>query len=60
MSLSDIVDPLDYEEFIQHNHFLVDRDPLHNVLDFPSNDIEVGIFPRKIRTLEPIMPEEKM
>ncbi|CAG2058194.1 unnamed protein product [Timema podura] len=58
MSLCDVVDPLDYEEFIQQHQLLLDRDPLHHVLDFPENDIRVGIVPRKIRTLSPVVPEE--
>ncbi|XP_071439283.1 dedicator of cytokinesis protein 7 [Hetaerina americana] len=58
VSLCDIVDPLDYEEFIQQHQLLVDRDPLRNVLDFPANDVEVGILPRKIRTLQPVTPSE--
>nr|CAD7573108.1 unnamed protein product [Timema californicum] len=60
MSLCDVVDPLDYEEFIQQHQLLLDRDPLHHVLDFPENDIRVGIVPRKIRTLSPVVPEESL
>ncbi|KAG8222989.1 hypothetical protein J437_LFUL002712 [Ladona fulva] len=60
VSLCDIVDPLDYEDFIQQHQLLVDRDPLRHVLDFPVNDVEVGVLPRKIRTLTPITPSESM
>ncbi|KAG8238879.1 hypothetical protein J437_LFUL018440, partial [Ladona fulva] len=60
VSLCDIVDPLDYEDFIQQHQLLVDRDPLRHVLDFPVNDVEVGILPRKIRTLSPITPSESI
>lgn len=41
--LGDVVDPLDYEDFIQQHQLLVDRDPLRPMLDFPANDIEVCI-----------------
>lgn len=58
VSLCDTVDPLDYEDFIQQHQLLLDRDPLHHVLDFPANDIKVVIIPRKIRTQAPITPEE--
>ena len=60
MSLCDTVDPLDYEDFIQQHQLLLDRDPLHHVLDFPANDIKVVIIPRKIRTQAPIVPEESL
>ncbi|KAJ9574920.1 hypothetical protein L9F63_007939, partial [Diploptera punctata] len=60
VSLCDTVDPLDYEDFIQQHQLLLDRDPLHHVLDFPANDIKVVIIPRKIRTQSPIVPEEPL
>ncbi|PSN30231.1 hypothetical protein C0J52_26949 [Blattella germanica] len=41
VSLCDTVDPLDYEDFIQQHQLLLDRDPLHHVLDFPASDIKV-------------------
>ena len=41
VSLGDVVDPLDYEDFIQQHQLLIDRDPLRTMLDFPVNDIEV-------------------
>ncbi|XP_063219662.1 dedicator of cytokinesis protein 7 [Bacillus rossius redtenbacheri] len=59
-SLYDVVDPLDYEEFIQQHRMLLDHDALQNVLDFPENDIVVRIIPRKIRTLSSILPEESL
>lgn len=58
MSLCDVIDPLDYEEFIQSNQLLLSRDPLLHLLDFPLDDIQVVVIPRKIRTLEPVVPEE--
>ncbi|XP_046985251.1 dedicator of cytokinesis protein 7 [Schistocerca americana] len=57
-SLYDVVEPMDYEEFVQLNQMLLERDPLHHVLDFPENDIEVVVIPRKIRTVDPVVPEE--
>ncbi|XP_066997234.1 dedicator of cytokinesis protein 7 [Anabrus simplex] len=60
ISLCDTVDPLDYEDFIQQHQLLIDRDPLHDLLDFPANDIEVLVVPRKIRTQTPVVPEEAL
>ncbi|KAK8766565.1 hypothetical protein V5799_006661 [Amblyomma americanum] len=56
--LSDVVEPLDFEEFLQQHQDLVDRDAISELLDFPPDDVEVGILPRKCRTIQPIVPEE--
>lgn len=53
-----MVEPLDYEDFlIQHSNLLC-RDALRNILDFPPVDIQVKIVPRKIRTIDYIVPNE--
>lgn len=57
--LSDVVEPLDFEEFLQQHQDLADRDAISELLDFPPDDVEVGILPRKCRTIEPVVPEEK-
>ncbi|KAF4523421.1 hypothetical protein B566_EDAN007893 [Ephemera danica] len=54
----DITEPLDYEEFLQQHQTVVNRDPLRDVLEFPENDLDVGIIPRTIRTEVNIVPEE--
>jgi len=54
------VDPLDYEDFIEQHQLLLERDPLHHVLDFPANDIKVETIPRRIRTQFPVVPEEPL
>uniref|UniRef100_A0A1B6EVF4 Dedicator of cytokinesis protein 7 n=1 Tax=Cuerna arida TaxID=1464854 RepID=A0A1B6EVF4_9HEMI len=59
-SPSDVVDPLDYEEFMQQHQLVIDRDPLRNILDFPPNDIEVCIVPRKSRTKTLPIPKEPL
>ncbi|CAM1319326.1 DOCK6 (predicted) [Pycnogonum litorale] len=53
--LRDVVDPPDFEEFINAHRDQIDRDPIHHLLDFPIDDIEVGILPRKCRTLLPLV-----
>jgi len=52
------VEPLDYEEFVSERQRAGDRDPLAHVFDFPPDDIEVKLLPRKIRTMGHILPEE--
>ena len=64
---SALVEPLDYEEFVSQQQRLV-RTGQHgknssndNILvDFPPDDIEVTVVPRKIRTLGHVLPEEPM
>ncbi|CAH0558208.1 unnamed protein product [Brassicogethes aeneus] len=57
---NDVVEPLDYEEFVSQYQLLIDRDPLRHILDVPHSDVEVDIIERPIRTLQPIVPEEKL
>lgn len=60
-----IVEPVDYENYYYQNHncegsYNVDHDdPL---MEFPegSNDVDVYVLPRKVRTLIPAGPEEDM
>lgn len=55
------VEPLDYEEYIHsQSGRLGERDPLAHLLEFPRDDIEVSVVPKKIRTMGHIMPEEPM
>lgn len=55
--LCDVVDPPDYEEFLNANFDQAQRDPIHHLLEFPHDDIEVGILPRKCRTVLPVFHE---
>ncbi|XP_011501940.1 PREDICTED: dedicator of cytokinesis protein 7 [Ceratosolen solmsi marchali] len=58
MSLCEIVEPLDYEEFLAQHQTLLERDPLKLILDFPPNDVELKVIKRKICTEEPVVPSE--
>jgi hypothetical protein len=57
---NDVVDPVDFEEFLGQYQNLIDRDPLRSILDVPQGDVEVDIIERPIRTLQPLLPEEKL
>lgn len=60
MSLTELVEPIDYEEFLlQHSNF-ISRDPLRHILDFPPCDVQMKRIERKIRTTEPIVPKENV
>ncbi|KAK9712392.1 C2 domain in Dock180 and Zizimin protein [Popillia japonica] len=56
----DIIEPLDYEDFLAQYQVLIERDPLRSILDVPLGDVDVKIIERPIRTLAPIIPEEDL
>ncbi|KAJ8930196.1 hypothetical protein NQ314_017036 [Rhamnusium bicolor] len=56
---NDVVEPLDFEEFVNVYQNSIDRDSLRPILDIPQGDVEVEVIERPIRTLQPIVPEEK-
>ncbi|XP_035909573.1 dedicator of cytokinesis protein 7 [Anopheles stephensi] len=60
ISLCDLVEPIDYEEFLAQHSNLLQKDHLRSILDFPSGDVQVRIVPRKIRTIEHVIPKEPM
>lgn len=39
---------------------IINRDPLKHILDFPQEDVNVKTIPRKIRTIDHILPNEHM
>ena len=67
-----LVEPLDYEEFVTQQQRLArggggmntshsNANRNENVLvDFPPDDIDVNVVPRKVRTLGHVLPEESM
>ncbi|XP_056642383.1 dedicator of cytokinesis protein 7 [Diorhabda sublineata] len=58
--INEVVEPLEFEDFLQSYQNLIDRDPLRAILDIPQGDVEVEILDRPIRTIRPILPEEKL
>ncbi|CRL07174.1 CLUMA_CG020162, isoform A [Clunio marinus] len=59
ISLNDLVDSLDFEDFLQQkSQTLIVKDPLRNILEFPTNDVIIVSTPRKIRTENYVLPEE--
>ena len=58
-SFVDVVDPLDFEEFIlQHQPLAEESDGVQNLAEFPDDDIEVTTVPRKHRTVETSIPKD--
>ncbi|XP_033123079.1 dedicator of cytokinesis protein 7-like isoform X2 [Anneissia japonica] len=58
-SLSEIVDPPDYEVYLEKHHYRIQSDDCPQLLKYPDDDIEVSIIPRKCRTVKPALPDEE-
>ncbi|XP_048582972.1 dedicator of cytokinesis protein 7-like [Nematostella vectensis] len=56
--LSEVVNPLDFEEFVLQNQPLNDNEPDAHMFDFPDDDIEVTTTPRHCRTVQPTIPKD--
>ncbi|XP_063962450.1 dedicator of cytokinesis protein 7-like isoform X1 [Lytechinus pictus] len=48
--LSEILDPLDYEEYIQQSKGAMELDPLKQLLEYPEDDVRVMAISREMRT----------
>lgn len=57
--LTETVDPVDVEEYISAHPLAMESGPLRDLLEFPSDDIEVVYTPRECRTLVSAVPEER-
>ncbi|PVD22808.1 hypothetical protein C0Q70_16064 [Pomacea canaliculata] len=57
VTLTDVVDPPDYEDFVVQNQCLVERDPFRDLLLYPEDDIEVITVQKPCRTLSRLVPE---
>ncbi|XP_063795282.1 dedicator of cytokinesis protein 7 isoform X10 [Pseudophryne corroboree] len=56
--LTDVVDPVDYEEYLISHPVAVDSGPLRDLYEFPADDVEVVYTPRECRTVVSSVPEE--
>lgn len=56
-ALTDCLDSIDVEDYLIEQKEVIEKDDQKRFLDFPSDDIEVCVVPRKIRTIKPILPE---
>ncbi|XP_066298679.1 dedicator of cytokinesis protein 7-like isoform X4 [Branchiostoma lanceolatum] len=57
VALTDVVEPLDFEDFVSQHQNTLEKEQLREFLDFPVDDLEIGVVPREIRTLEPCVPQ---
>uniref|UniRef100_A0A8C3NL53 Uncharacterized protein n=1 Tax=Geospiza parvula TaxID=87175 RepID=A0A8C3NL53_GEOPR len=56
--LTEAVEPVDLEEYLNSHPLAVESGPLRDLLEFPRDDIEVVSTPRECRTLVSAVPEE--
>uniref|UniRef100_A0A8C4VB35 Dedicator of cytokinesis 7 n=1 Tax=Falco tinnunculus TaxID=100819 RepID=A0A8C4VB35_FALTI len=56
--LTEAVDPVELEDYLITHPIAVESGPLRDLLEFPSDDIEVVYTPRECRTLVSAVPEE--
>lgn len=57
--LTEVVDPVDFEEYLMSHPMAVDSGPLRDLYEFPADDIEVVYTPRECRTVVSSVPEER-
>ncbi|XP_047664248.1 dedicator of cytokinesis protein 7-like isoform X1 [Tachysurus fulvidraco] len=56
--LTEVVEPVDFEEYVSSHAPSVEPGPLRQLLEFPSDDLELLLQERECTTLEPALPEE--
>ncbi|XP_041097982.1 dedicator of cytokinesis protein 7-like isoform X6 [Polyodon spathula] len=59
MPLTEVVEPVDFEDYLSSHPPAVGPGPLRELFDFPPDDLEVALVPRECRTLEPGLPDEE-
>lgn len=45
------------EDYLIEHKELINKDNHKQILEFPYDDIEVSVVPRKLRTIRPILPD---
>ncbi|CAJ0925335.1 unnamed protein product, partial [Ranitomeya imitator] len=56
--LTEVVDPVDFEEYLTSHPVVADSGPLRDLYEFPTDDVEVIYTPRECRTVASSVPEE--
>ncbi|KAI5607035.1 dedicator of cytokinesis protein 7 isoform X9, partial [Silurus asotus] len=56
--LTEVVEPVDYEEYVSSHAPIAEPGPLRQLLEFPSDDLQLILQERECTTLEPALPEE--
>uniref|UniRef100_S4RVQ6 Dedicator of cytokinesis 7 n=1 Tax=Petromyzon marinus TaxID=7757 RepID=S4RVQ6_PETMA len=56
--LTEVVEPVDFEDYLMTHPPPGDSDALRELFEFPGDDVEVTFVPRECRTLQPSVPED--
>ncbi|XP_063043181.1 dedicator of cytokinesis protein 7-like isoform X2 [Engraulis encrasicolus] len=59
LPLSEVVDPVDFEEYVSSHAPGAEPGPLRQLMEFPPDDLELLLEERECSTLEPALPEEE-
>ncbi|UJR34198.1 hypothetical protein I4U23_021604 [Adineta vaga] len=58
-NVTDLIDPIDYEEYLDEHRQKIENDPLKHLLEYPTDDIDFIRLERQYRTIIPIIPEKE-
>ncbi|XP_005939979.1 dedicator of cytokinesis protein 6 isoform X1 [Astatotilapia calliptera] len=59
LPLTEVVEPVDFEEYVSSHAPGVEPGPLKQLMEFPSDDLELLHLDKDCNTLEPPLPEEE-
>ncbi|XP_028679697.2 dedicator of cytokinesis protein 7-like isoform X1 [Erpetoichthys calabaricus] len=58
--LTEVVEPIDFEDYLSTHPPAAEPGPLRELIEFPSDDIELVLEPKECRTLENTLPDEEI
>uniref|UniRef100_A0A3Q1J6A6 Dedicator of cytokinesis 6 n=1 Tax=Anabas testudineus TaxID=64144 RepID=A0A3Q1J6A6_ANATE len=58
LPLTEVVEPVDFEEYVSSHAPGVEPGPLRQLMEFPQDDLELLQLAKECNTLEPPLPEE--
>ncbi|XP_043955470.1 dedicator of cytokinesis protein 7-like isoform X2 [Gambusia affinis] len=58
LPLTEVVEPVDFEEYVSSHAPGVEAGPLRQLMEFPQDDLELLPLDKECTTLEPPLPEE--
>lgn len=59
LPLTEVVEPVDFEEYVSSHAPGVEPGPLRQLMEFPQDDLELLHLDKECITLEPPLPEEE-
>ena len=59
MPLTEVVEPLDFEEYVSSHAPGAESGPLRQLMEFPQDDLELLLQERECTTLEPPLLEDE-